>query len=189
MVAVERHIRECCEMGRQSGLDVRATLAEVAEIGPMDCVTLWHSLEHMSDPVATVRTTNYTDGGLDPNPQLLEGEFKTATTRMTVIATGDARAANHVSLIDGANLPRGAVFDGLIRGGYAITALRCGKPYTEMTDSFYRIAGPGKQAAILYRKVSMGGGKSSETYGLRLDNVLPPIVQGQSAPVGGRCPG
>jgi SAM-dependent methyltransferase len=44
------------EMGRQSGLDVRATLAEVAEIGPMDCVTLWHSLEHMSDPVATVRS-------------------------------------------------------------------------------------------------------------------------------------
>jgi len=37
--------------------------------------------------------------------------------------------------------------------------------------------------------VSMGGGKSSESYGLRLDNVLPPIVQGQSAPVGGRCPG
>ncbi len=44
------------EMGRQSGLDVRATLAEVAEIGPMDCVTLWHSLEHMNDPVATVRS-------------------------------------------------------------------------------------------------------------------------------------
>jgi hypothetical protein len=137
----------------------------------------------------TKMTNPWTDGGLDPNPQLLEGEFKTATTRMTVIATGDARAANHVSLIDGANLPRGAVFDGLIRGGYAITALRCGKPYTEMTDSFYRIAGPGKQAAILYRRVSMGGGKSSESYGLRLDNVLPPIVQGQSAPVGGRCPG
>lgn len=43
------------EIARRSGLDVRATLAEVAEIGPMDCVTLWHSLEHMSDPVATVR--------------------------------------------------------------------------------------------------------------------------------------
>lgn len=131
----------------------------------------------------------WTDGGADPNPQLLEGEFKTATTRMTAIATGDARAANHFSLIDGGNLPRGAVFDGLVRDGYAIAALRCGKPYTEMTDSFYRITGPGKQAAILYRKVSMGGGKSSETYGLRLDNALPPIVQGQSAPVGGRCPG
>ena len=44
------------EMARRSGLDVRATLAEVDEIGPMDCVTLWHSLEHMTDPVETVRS-------------------------------------------------------------------------------------------------------------------------------------
>lgn len=44
------------ETARQSGLDVRTTLAEVAEIGPMDCVTLWHSLEHMVDPVATLRS-------------------------------------------------------------------------------------------------------------------------------------
>ena len=131
----------------------------------------------------------WTDGGVDPNPQLLEGEFKTATTRMTAIATGDARAANHFSLMDGGNLPRGAVFAGLTAKGYAIAALRCGKPYTQMTDSFYRISGPGKQAAILYRKVSVDGGKTSETYGLRLDNVLPPIVQGQTPPVGGRCPG
>jgi hypothetical protein len=131
----------------------------------------------------------WTDGGVDLNPLLLEGEFKTATTRMTAIATGDARAANHFSLMDGGNLPRGAVFDGLIRDGYAIAALRCGKPYTQMTDSFYRISGPGKQAAILYRKVSVDGGKTSETYGLRLDNVLPQIVPGQTPPVGGRCPG
>jgi len=134
-------------------------------------------------------TNPWTDGGVDANPQLLEGEFKTATTRMTAIATGDARAANHFSLMDGGNLPRGAVFEGLTRKGYAITALRCGKPYTQMTDSFYRISGPGKQAAILYRKVSVDGGKTSETYGLRLDNVLPPIVQGQTPPVAGRCAG
>jgi len=153
-----------------------------ASLAALPAIT-WPKLKPMK------MTNPWTDGGVDPNPQLLEGEFKTATTRMTAIATGDDRAANHFSLIDGGNLPRGAVFDGLMREGYAITALRCGKPYTEMTDSFYRITGPGKQAAILYRKVSMGGGKSSETYGLRLDNVLPPIVQGQSAPVGGRCPG
>lgn len=131
----------------------------------------------------------WTDGGVDPNPQLLEGEFKTATTRMTAIATGDARAASHFSLMDGGNLPRGAVFDGLVRDGYTIAALRCGKPYTQMTDSFYRISGPGKQAAVLYRKVSVDGGKTSETYGLRLDNVLPPIVPGQTPAAGGRCPG
>ena len=48
--------------------------------------------------------------------------------------------------------------DLLARDGYAITALRCGKPYTEMSDAFFRIAGPGKQPAILYRKMSRDGG-------------------------------
>jgi len=108
---------------------------------------------------------------------------------MTAIATGDDRAANRFYLRDGGNLPRGAVFDALARDGYAITALRCGKPYTQMSENFFRIAGAGKQPAILYRKMSSDGGMVSETYGLRLDNVLPPLVQGQTAPVGGRCPG
>ena len=44
------------EAARQSGLDVRTTLAEVAGIGAVDCVTLWHSLEHMVDPIATLRS-------------------------------------------------------------------------------------------------------------------------------------
>jgi hypothetical protein len=153
-----------------------------ASLATLPAIT-WRKLTPMK------MTNPWTDGGVDANPRLLEGEFKTATTRMTAIATGDERAANHFSLIDGGNLPRGAVFDALARDGYAITALRCGKPYTEMSDAFFRIAGPGKQAAILYRKVSTDGGMTSETYGLRLDNVLPPIVQGQSAPAGGRCPG
>jgi hypothetical protein len=108
---------------------------------------------------------------------------------MTAIATGDERAANRFYLRDGGNLPRGAVFDALARDGYAIAALRCGKPYTQMSENFFRITGAGKQPAILYRKMSSDGGMVSETYGLRLDNVLPPLVQGQSAPVGGRCPG
>ncbi len=131
----------------------------------------------------------WSDGGADANPRLLEGEFKTATTRMTAIATGDERAANRFYLRDGGNLPRGAVFDALARDGYVIAALRCGKPYTQMSENFFRISGAGKQPAILYRKMSVDGGMTSETYGVRLDNVLPPLVQGQTTPVGGRCPG
>jgi hypothetical protein len=131
----------------------------------------------------------YTDGGVDANPRLLEGEFKTPTTRMSVLATGDDKAATRFSLLNGGNLPRGAVFDGLRRDGYALTALRCGKVYTQAADAWYRLTGPGKLPAILYRKSFSDGGRVSESYILRIDNVMPPIQPGQTAPAGGQCPG
>jgi len=129
----------------------------------------------------------YSDLGQDLNPRLLEGQFKTATTKMQAIATGDERAANRFMLRDGQHLPRGAVFAALMRDGYAITPLRCGKAYTEMSQAWFRIAGQGKQPAILYRAHHSGDGVLSEDYGLRLDNTLPPAEPGQTPPGGGRC--
>jgi hypothetical protein len=76
----------------------------------------------------------------------------------------------------------------LARDGYAITPLRCGKVYTETSQAWHRISGPGKQPAILYRAQHNTDGVRSEDYGLWLDNILPPAQPGQSAPVGGRCP-
>jgi hypothetical protein len=132
-------------------------------------------------------TSPYNDPGEDRNPRLLEGQFKTATTQMQAIATGDDRAANRFLLLSGQHLPRGAVFDALQRDGYTLTALRCGKVYTETSQAWFRIAGPGKQPAILYRAHHSSDGMLSEDYALWLDNVLPPATPGQSAPVGGRC--
>jgi hypothetical protein len=134
-------------------------------------------------------TSPYTDVGADNNPRLLEGEFKTATTRMQAVATGDGRASNRFMLRDGQHLPRGAVFEALARDGYAITALRCGKPYIETSQVWFRISGPGKQPAILYRAHHNSDGVLSEDYALRLDNVLPPAEPGQTPAAGGRCPG
>jgi len=129
----------------------------------------------------------YSDVGQDMNPRLLEGEFKTATTRMQAIATGDERAANRFMLRDGQRIPRGAVFAALARDGYSLTPLRCGKVYTETSQAWFRIAGPGKQPAILYRAHHSSAGVLSEDYALRLDNTLPPAEPGQAPPVGGRC--
>jgi SAM-dependent methyltransferase len=39
---------------RQQGLEVFSTLDECESRGPFDCVTLWHSLEHMPDPMAVI---------------------------------------------------------------------------------------------------------------------------------------
>jgi hypothetical protein len=108
---------------------------------------------------------------------------------MQAMATGDERGANRFMLREGQHLPRGAVFDALARDGYAITALRCGKVYTEMSQAWFRISGPGKQSAILYRAHNNSDGILSEDYALRLDNVLPPAEPGQSPAAGGRCPG
>jgi hypothetical protein len=134
-------------------------------------------------------TNPWSDPGEDKNPRLLEGDFKTATTRALAVATGDARGANRFYVQDGRNLPRGAVFDQLTRDGYAITALRCGKVYTQMSQAWFRIAGPGKQPAILYRANHDLGGILTEDYAVRLDNVLPPALPGQTPPVNGRCRG
>jgi hypothetical protein len=131
----------------------------------------------------------YGDPGEDRNSRLLQGQFKTATTQMQAVATGDDRSANRFLLLSGQHLPRGAVFDALLRDGYTLTALRCGKVYTETSQAWFRIAGPGKQPAILYRAQHSSDGVPSEDYALWLDNVLAPATPGQSAPVGGRCRG
>jgi SAM-dependent methyltransferase len=39
---------------RRLGLEVFSTLDECADGAPFDCVTLWHSLEHMQDPGAVI---------------------------------------------------------------------------------------------------------------------------------------
>jgi len=39
---------------RHLGLEVFSSLDECADRGPFDCVTLWHSLEHMQDPEAVI---------------------------------------------------------------------------------------------------------------------------------------
>jgi 2-polyprenyl-3-methyl-5-hydroxy-6-metoxy-1,4-benzoquinol methylase len=43
------------EAARSAGIEVWESLEEAAKAAPYDCVTLWHSLEHVADPVATVR--------------------------------------------------------------------------------------------------------------------------------------
>ena len=43
------------EAARVAGLEVWESLEEAAKAAPFDCITLWHSLEHVADPVATVR--------------------------------------------------------------------------------------------------------------------------------------
>jgi SAM-dependent methyltransferase len=42
---------------RDAGLDVHPTLDEVASAGPFDVATLWHTLEHFSDPRGTLERT------------------------------------------------------------------------------------------------------------------------------------
>jgi hypothetical protein len=153
-----------------------------ATLGSLPVIT-WKSLAPMR------MTSPYSDVGEDRNPRLLEGEFRTATTRMQAIATGDDRAANRFMLRDGQHLTRGAVFDALARNGYAITPLRCGKVYTETSQAWHRISGPGMQPAILYRAHHSTDGIHTEDYALRLDNTLPPAEPGQTPATGGRCPG
>ncbi len=42
------------EPARAAGLQVQADLAALAKFAPFICITLWHSLEHVSDPRATL---------------------------------------------------------------------------------------------------------------------------------------
>ena len=41
-------------LARKEGLEVGERLSDVASHAPFDCITLWHSLEHMRDPRATI---------------------------------------------------------------------------------------------------------------------------------------
>lgn len=42
------------ERGRQRGLQVHASLGDASGTAPFDAATLWHSLEHVPDPTATL---------------------------------------------------------------------------------------------------------------------------------------
>lgn len=53
---------------RQKGLDVVTGLDEIPGTAVFDCVTLWHSLEHLCDPVTTLKKIR---GLLSPTGSLL----------------------------------------------------------------------------------------------------------------------
>jgi SAM-dependent methyltransferase len=55
-------------LAHAAGLDVRETIDETRARAPFDCITLWHSLEHMRDPRATLKTLS---GLLAPGGSLL----------------------------------------------------------------------------------------------------------------------
>jgi SAM-dependent methyltransferase len=44
------------DLARRVGLDVYGSLDEAAAIGPFDCITAWHVLEHFPDPLAELQT-------------------------------------------------------------------------------------------------------------------------------------
>jgi len=44
------------QQARQRGLYVVTDINEIAESAPFDCITLWHSLEHLRDPLNVLKT-------------------------------------------------------------------------------------------------------------------------------------
>ena len=56
------------ELARSAGLEVRERVEEAADRGPFGCVTLWHCLEHMTDPRATLERVR---GMLSPDGALV----------------------------------------------------------------------------------------------------------------------
>jgi len=44
------------QVARSSGLRVFEVLEEAAALAPFNCVTLWHSLEHLKDPLQSLKT-------------------------------------------------------------------------------------------------------------------------------------
>ncbi|MBX7114267.1 MAG: class I SAM-dependent methyltransferase [Myxococcaceae bacterium] len=44
-------------IAREAGLTVFESLKDAADEGPYDCITTWHSLEHMRDPAGTIVET------------------------------------------------------------------------------------------------------------------------------------
>lgn len=52
VVGTEAHPR----IAQAAGLDVRESIGEVKDCSPFFCITLWHSLEHMKDPVALLES-------------------------------------------------------------------------------------------------------------------------------------
>jgi SAM-dependent methyltransferase len=43
------------ELARKAGLTVEKTIEDIHPFAPFDCITLWHSLEHLSDPGFTLK--------------------------------------------------------------------------------------------------------------------------------------
>jgi SAM-dependent methyltransferase len=41
-------------VARKAGLDIYGSIDEIEGIGSFDCITLWHSLEHLRDPKSTI---------------------------------------------------------------------------------------------------------------------------------------
>lgn len=53
---------------RQRGLDVFTDIGEIPSTSRFDCITLWHSLEHLRDPLGTLKSVR---SRLSPNGVLL----------------------------------------------------------------------------------------------------------------------
>jgi hypothetical protein len=134
-------------------------------------------------------TIPYSGGGDDPNPYTLSGTIKTPTTESETRATGTAGAATRFYFRYLDHIRPGEVFDRLRGKGYRITAIRCGKAYTKMSENWFSITAPGKRPAILYRAFSNDLGPTKVSFVLRIDNVMPPIAQGQRAAPPSGCPG
>jgi len=44
------------QLARQRGLDVVTDMCDIPDSSVFDCITLWHSLEHLGDPMSTLRS-------------------------------------------------------------------------------------------------------------------------------------
>lgn len=134
-------------------------------------------------------TIAFPGGGADPNPYTLSGTIETPTTRSETRATGTAKTATRFYFRYLDHIRPGEVFAGLRGKGYRIAAVRCGKAYTKMSENWFAIRAPGKRPAILYRSISNDGSPPRISFVLRIDNVMPPIEQGQRAAPPSGCPG
>ena len=134
-------------------------------------------------------TMPYAEGGEDKNTMWHGGEVPTPTTTVQMSLSGTPAGITRFYFKNIRNSPLDGVFNALKAKGYAITALRCGKAYTQMSDNWFRITGPGKQPATLHRSQSRSTGEPVMSYILRTDNALSPIEAGQRPAPSGGCPG
>lgn len=134
-------------------------------------------------------TIPYPGGGADPNPYTLSGTLDTPTTQSEARATGTAKVATRFYFRYLDHIRPGDVFERLSAKGYRITAVRCGKTYTKTSENWFAIRAPGKRPGILYREITTDLGPTKITFVLRIDNVMPPIEQGQRPAPRSGCPG
>jgi len=57
-----------------------------------------------------------------------------------------------------------------------------------MSENWFAITASGKRPAILYRSAYLDTGTPVMNYVLRIDNVMPPIAQGQRPAPPAGCP-